>query len=461
MGRPLLKMLLGALAGLLVWAVMEPSAPKTLESSMWEIWSLNVIMLLGASIGVVLGGFSGWQQGSKLHLVRGLILGALFGWLGARAGMGLGSFLVARTFGSNVFNGGSIVLAVPARIMALTPIGTFIGMGIGASSLNWRRIILGMIGGTIGGGIGAALFDPISSILAQVVITSKGLEGAPAEVGIFGRVAYCILLGAGIGLFIGLVEQVARTAWLRLVLGRNEGKEWVIDSPHVVIGRSETAAVPLFGDSAVAPAHATITRRGQYEYWLTNHSPNGTLLNGQPINDAPLFHGATIQIGGYQLVFLMKAGTAPMKAAEALRSQQHYAIQGQVPAAAPVAPMAYGGAMPGPGGAAAMPLTQQFVAPAPVPAAALTLVAITGPLSGQRYPVNMALDAGREGMGIPLGFDSTASRKHATFSPSPGGIMMNDLGSTNGTFVNDQRIQAAVLSPGDIVRIGVTSFRVE
>jgi pSer/pThr/pTyr-binding forkhead associated (FHA) protein len=36
-----------------------------------------------------------------------------------------------------------------------------------------------------------------------------------------------------------------------------------------------------------------------------------------------------------------------------------------------------------------------------------------------------------------------------------------DLGSTNGTYVNGQRVLSATLKPGDLVRIGATTFRVE
>ncbi len=92
---------------------------------------------------------------------------------------------------------------------------------------------------------------------------------------------------------------------------------------------------------------------------------------------------------------------------------------------------------------------------------AASLLATNGPLSGQRFSVNSAIEAGRDAPGISLAFDQTASRRHASLSPLPGAIMLNDLGSTNGTFVNDQRVQTAVLKPGDVVRIGVTTFRVE
>jgi pSer/pThr/pTyr-binding forkhead associated (FHA) protein len=365
-----------------------------------------------------------------------------------------------------------IFVKIPIRALALTPVGIFLGLGVGASSLNMRRAIMGAIGGLIGGLVGSILFDPISSLLGPLVINVRGGAGTQ-EVGIFGRAAYCILLGAGVGLFVGLVENYAKTAWLRLSLGRNEGREWYVDGPLTVIGRGEMCQVPLFGDMAVQPRHATIAKQGD-QYILTDeNTPTGTYLNGQRITQVPLFHGANIQIGGYTLQFLMKQGQVPINAGEMLRAQQHYAATGQ--ASAPVGLASFQPAPAGPAPGIGIPnvpstpsvptqMTYPAPAPAPVPApqaGAPVLAAIAGPLTGQRFPIGANLEVGREGSGIALGFDTHASRKHASFMATPGGIILTDLGSTNGTFVNDQPVQAATLSKGDTVRIGVTTFRVE
>jgi hypothetical protein len=62
--------------------------------------------------------------------------------------------------------------------------------------------------------------------------------------------------------------------------------------------------------------------------------------------------------------------------------------------------------------------------------------------------------------------DSQASTHHAEIAPGPGGnsYQITDLNSTNGTFVNEQRLipnAPRPLNPGDMVRIGTTSFAYE
>jgi hypothetical protein len=47
-----------------------------------------------------------------------------------------------------------------------------------------------------------------------------------------------------------------------------------------------------------------------------------------------------------------------------------------------------------------------------------------------------------------------ASRRHAEIVGGPDGFTITDLGSTNGTFVNDQRMKTQVLQPGDRIEIG-------
>lgn len=66
------------------------------------------------------------------------------------------------------------------------------------------------------------------------------------------------------------------------------------------------------------------------------------------------------------------------------------------------------------------------------------------------------------GCGIRLERDEFASGRHARIEPRPDGVWVEDLGSTNGTFVNDSRItEPRRLSASDTLRVGATELRVE
>jgi pSer/pThr/pTyr-binding forkhead associated (FHA) protein len=58
--------------------------------------------------------------------------------------------------------------------------------------------------------------------------------------------------------------------------------------------------------------------------------------------------------------------------------------------------------------------------------------------------------------------DEYASGRHARFEPRRDGIWVEDIGSTNGTFVNGIRLtRERKLTPGDVVRVGETDLRFE
>lgn len=59
---------------------------------------------------------------------------------------------------------------------------------------------------------------------------------------------------------------------------------------------------------------------------------------------------------------------------------------------------------------------------------------------------------------IPLG---DVSRKHCRIIKEGDTLRVEDMGSSNGTFVNGRRIQEAVLSPGDNLQIGPVTFIVQ
>lgn len=63
---------------------------------------------------------------------------------------------------------------------------------------------------------------------------------------------------------------------------------------------------------------------------------------------------------------------------------------------------------------------------------------------------------------IAISTDEYASARHARFEPRQDGVWVQDLGSTNGTYLNGARLEhPRRLTQGDIVRVGETDLRFE
>ncbi len=81
---------------------------------------------------------------------------------------------------------------------------------------------------------------------------------------------------------------------------------------------------------------------------------------------------------------------------------------------------------------------------------------------GEEYAVDsVALTIGRGGQNdLALEGDEFASARHARVEPHGEGVWAHDLGSTNGTYVNGERLEdARRLVPGDVLRVGETDLR--
>jgi len=90
-----------------------------------------------------------------------------------------------------------------------------------------------------------------------------------------------------------------------------------------------------------------------------------------------------------------------------------------------------------------------------LPAGSALLVVRRGPNAGSRFTLDVDLvTAGRHPESDIFLDDVTVSRRHAQFVRTEGGYLVKDVGSLNGTYVNRQRIDEAVLSGGDEVQIG-------
>jgi predicted component of type VI protein secretion system len=91
----------------------------------------------------------------------------------------------------------------------------------------------------------------------------------------------------------------------------------------------------------------------------------------------------------------------------------------------------------------------------------LQLIVVDGPNQGTEFDISGSSVIGRDpSSGIVLD-DPEASRRHASVSASGDVITVEDLGSTNGTYVAGERIQGSrEVGSGDRIRIGTTVMEV-
>lgn len=83
------------------------------------------------------------------------------------------------------------------------------------------------------------------------------------------------------------------------------------------------------------------------------------------------------------------------------------------------------------------------------------LVVRQGPEIGMRFPlVGQQITIGRVPDNTMQLDDFTVSRQHAVIVQQGGAWLVRDLGSLNGTYVNNHRVDEAVLRHGDDVQIG-------
>jgi pSer/pThr/pTyr-binding forkhead associated (FHA) protein len=478
------------------------------------VLALCVFGLTGLCLGMV----NGIVEGNQRKLVQGAILGFLGGVIIGRIGANLGGMFYDLLGGSNkviqtvdIF---SFLRQMLARCFQLGFIGLGIGTGASLATLSLKRIRNGAIGGLLGGFLGGVLFDLLAPITNPVHSVTSGAgcydAGGP------GRAVSFIAIGALTGFFIGLVEELLKQAWVKVLAGRNEGKDFILYKNMNILGRDERSDVPLFGDTGVAVQHAAIRADGRRHVLLAADTPTGTVVNGQPVapnTELLLRDGDMIQIGSHRIMFHEKATASRLTRPNPDDVKSKKAAPGVVPmpsnfcpfcgspkdasggclctvAGGPAAsgrsvsamqgPMSQGEYAPLTGGdtvpfgqgtnASADPYGHHaaamggYGASSGSSAVGVQLFGVEGPYSGQVFPLTGAnMIIGREaGRDIVLSADSTVSRNHASLVYEGAGIVVYDAGSSNGTYVNGMRVMSPVaLVPGDIIQFGSSKFRYE
>jgi len=93
-------------------------------------------------------------------------------------------------------------------------------------------------------------------------------------------------------------------------------------------------------------------------------------------------------------------------------------------------------------------------------ASRVVLSVVAGPDLDKKFTVPLPCTLGRKEVDIILG-DRLVSGRHAIMRESGGRLLVEDLGSTNGTYVNGVEVKARELLEGEVITVGETRLRVE
>jgi len=95
----------------------------------------------------------------------------------------------------------------------------------------------------------------------------------------------------------------------------------------------------------------------------------------------------------------------------------------------------------------------------PIPGHFAWLVVLNGPRQGHEFPLKEDVFIGRDGTRCEVVLEDPAvSQLHARIRREEGQFVLHDLGSTNGTFVNEERVYRHPLSDKDRLQLGETQL---
>ncbi len=228
-----------------------------------------------------------------------------------------------------------------------------------------------------------------------------------------------------------------------------DGREYAVGPNPLVFGRDAGSDVVVSG-SDVSRRHAEIQASPE-GYVLMDVSVNGTYVNGERAGRRYVLARAdVIRIGHDEFRFYADAASSP--GPRRPRS---------VPAATPVGPPTGAGArlsdtmhgLP----SSNVEAGDTPTAPTVVPLA--SFLVRNGPFKGKRLPIKVPIvNIGRADYNDVVLSDPSVSTSHAKLQRRDDIWVLNDMDSTNGTYVENDRVSGDVaLSPGTTVRFGEVS----
>lgn len=247
---------------------------------------------IACGLGLFMGIGEGVFYGSKEKAFKYAAMGA-----GISLGIGFISGYIAQAmYSSMLSDSASDISAAFVRGLGWAIMGLGVGVSIGLIKPEKKRILYCAIGGTAGGFVGGFIFNFITTALST----------GENDTGILPRAIGIIIMGLLIGLGIGLLEQFAKQAWLKVIRGEFEGKEYLVFAGTTSIGNNGKNTIVLFKDKLVGPHHCDIILEGSKYVLHDCGTPMGTVVNGMRTTRHILRQGDAIAIGNSVLVFNTK-----------------------------------------------------------------------------------------------------------------------------------------------------------
>jgi hypothetical protein len=236
-------------------------------------------LLIGGSIGFFLSAWGPFRDGAWHKLARAVAWGLPAAALGGALGLMIGELVIG------FLRGGLL-----GRACSWSVLGLGIGLGQGLAERSRQRLIFGLIGGVLGGFVGGFCFE-----LLRVAMGNRYDLGQALGI---------VILGGGLGLFLALVEQALRRAWIQVQSGRQEGRIYLLAHQRCRLGLDERAEIGLFGDPEVARRHAEIEATAQGYRFRHLAAQRSSRLNGKAVTGTePLHDGDRLELGKTVLVF--------------------------------------------------------------------------------------------------------------------------------------------------------------
>jgi hypothetical protein len=301
-------MLAGMLGAFIGWALIEPLVTDNDPGVGGYI--LLMLFLVTGLTGLFIGCAEGILARNPLRAVRAGGIGFLMAIVGMGASLLVGGLFssltdeIARSvvgiqaLSDPLHHTNAFIYMMVRRSMLWVFIGMGIGLGPGIGIKSKKMVLNGFIGGMLGGLIGGLLFDPIDLLF---------YSGQPDYQANISRMIGFTILGAGTGLFIGMVETLSKDAWLLMTDGPLKGKQFIVYKNPTTIGSSPQCEIYLFRDVAIDEVHAKI-HIGRDGYLIEdNRSNGGVFVNGTRItNQQKLKSGDQIQIGSMSFIYSEK-----------------------------------------------------------------------------------------------------------------------------------------------------------